>query len=301
MEGLLLVVGASGRSGNGRSASSDPSRVGTGSLRDRSAPADPTPAATSRTTGTRPSTAEGHRRAQDRTVTLRHERPRPAHHDTRRPPVQTSSPRLWSRLRDVRRVPSTQWGVEGAVDILRPVSRTSSTVPCGRQCCGEVGLLASRRRRGTAVRTGSGCSRGCSSPPPPNGPRSRSRRPQSPRGWRSLITVPAAGADVEVVVGGVEYAFRSDRGGYVHGEIRATLAPGWHEVTVAVAGRAPVAARVRVVDDRTARGVVSDIDDTILVTWLPRPLPRRVEHVLPARTRPPPGPRHERVAPAARR
>ena len=99
-----------------------------------------------------------------------------------------------------------------------------------------------------------------------------SRRPQSPRGWRSLITVPAAGVDVGVVVGGVEYAFTSDRGGYVHGEIRATLAPGWHDVTVAVAGRAPVVARVRVVDDRTARGVVSDIDDTILVTWLPRPL-----------------------------
>ena len=158
-----------------------------------------------------------------------------------------------SRLRDVRRVPSTQWGVEGAVDILRPVSRTSSTVPCGRHCCGEVGLLASRRRRGTAVRTGSGCSRGCSSPPPPNGPWRRRAGLSRPRGWRSLITVPAAGVDVEVVVGGVEYTFTSDRGGYVHGEIRATLAPGWHEVTVAVAGRAPVAARLRVVDDRTAR------------------------------------------------
>ena len=87
-----------------------------------------------------------------------------------------------------------------------------------------------------------------------------SRRPQSPRGWRSLITVPAVGVDVQVVVGGVDYAFRSDRGGYVHGEIRATLAPGWHEVTVAVAGRAPVVAQVRVINEHTR--VVSSATST---------------------------------------
>jgi phosphatidate phosphatase APP1 len=97
-------------------------------------------------------------------------------------------------------------------------------------------------------------------------------RPRSPRGWRSLITVPAVGVAVDVVVAGVAHPFTSDRGGYVHGEIRVALAPGWHDATVAVAGRTPVAARVRVVDERTTRGVVSDIDDTILVTWLPRPL-----------------------------
>jgi phosphatidate phosphatase APP1 len=99
-----------------------------------------------------------------------------------------------------------------------------------------------------------------------------SRRARSPRGWRSLITVPAVGVEVDALVGGVEHAFTSDRGGYVHGEVPVTLAPGWHDVTIAVAGRAPVAARVRVIDEHTTRGVVSDIDDTILVTWLPRPL-----------------------------
>jgi phosphatidate phosphatase APP1 len=100
----------------------------------------------------------------------------------------------------------------------------------------------------------------------------RSGQPQCPRGWRSLITVPAVGVEVEVVVGGLMHRLTADRGGYVHGEVPAALSPGWHDITVAVAGRAPVTARVRVVDERTTRGVVSDIDDTILITWLPRPL-----------------------------
>jgi phosphatidate phosphatase APP1 len=99
-----------------------------------------------------------------------------------------------------------------------------------------------------------------------------SGRPRSPRGWRSLLTVPAVGVDVAVAVGGVEHSFTSDRGGYVHGDVPVALAPGWHEAAVTVAGRAPVTARVRVVDEHTTRGVISDVDDTILVTWLPRPL-----------------------------
>ena len=50
------------------------------------------------------------------------------------------------------------------------------------------------------------------------------------------------------------------------------LVPGWHDAMVAVEHREPVAYRVRAVDPHAARAVVSDIDDTIVVTWLPRPL-----------------------------
>jgi phosphatidate phosphatase APP1 len=108
---------------------------------------------------------------------------------------------------------------------------------------------------------------------PPFEPAARgNRRPVSPRGWRSLVTVPAVGIDVTVAVGASVHVLRSDRGGYVHGEIRTELPPGWHDASVAVEGRAPVLSRVRVVDGRARRGVVCDIDDTILVTWLPRPL-----------------------------
>jgi len=75
-----------------------------------------------------------------------------------------------------------------------------------------------------------------------------------------------------VVVGGSAHVLTSDRGGYVHAEIRTELGPGWHDASIDVRGREPVLSRVRVVDAQTLHGVVSDIDDTILVTWLPRPL-----------------------------
>jgi phosphatidate phosphatase APP1 len=64
----------------------------------------------------------------------------------------------------------------------------------------------------------------------------------------------------------------SGRGGYVHAELPEVLVPGWHDVIVSIAGREPVACRVRAVDPQGSHGVVSDIDDTIVVTWVPRPL-----------------------------
>ncbi len=94
----------------------------------------------------------------------------------------------------------------------------------------------------------------------------------SRRGWRSLLTIPAVGIEVKIEIGGRAHVLTSDRGGYVHAEIPTELPPGWHDAIVTVHGRDPVSSRVRVVDARTTHGVVSDIDDTILVTWLPRPV-----------------------------
>ena len=55
-------------------------------------------------------------------------------------------------------------------------------------------------------------------------------------------------------------------------EVATRLSPGWHDTIIAVDGRNPVMSRVRVVDPLEEHGVISDIDDTILVTWVPRPL-----------------------------
>ena len=108
---------------------------------------------------------------------------------------------------------------------------------------------------------------------PPLEPGARpTRRPGAPRGWRSLLTIPAVGTGVTVTIGGSAHTLVADRGGYVHVEIAAQLPPGWHDATVTVSGRDPVSSRVRVVDEAATHGVVSDIDDTILVTWVPRPL-----------------------------
>jgi phosphatidate phosphatase APP1 len=77
---------------------------------------------------------------------------------------------------------------------------------------------------------------------------------------------------VSVTVGQRQHTLTAERGGYVHVELPLVLAPGWHDAAVAVEGREPVVCRVRAVHPTGSHGVCSDIDDTILVTWVPRKL-----------------------------
>jgi phosphatidate phosphatase APP1 len=102
--------------------------------------------------------------------------------------------------------------------------------------------------------------------------RAAARPAHAPRGWRSLVALPAAGTEVRLTVGAEVHLLHAERGGYVHAEVPAVLSPGWHDATLEVGGRAPVSCRIRIVDANATHGVVSDIDDTVLVTWLPRPL-----------------------------
>ena len=95
------------------------------------------------------------------------------------------------------------------------------------------------------------------------------------RGWRSFVTVPVPGQRVRASVDGVEHDLTSDRGGYLDVVLPASLAPGEHRVGLSVAGRTgpgeEVSAPVSVIGDGE-HGIVSDIDDTVMVTSLPRPL-----------------------------
>src|SRR5687767_9668355 len=92
------------------------------------------------------------------------------------------------------------------------------------------------------------------------------------RGWRRFLSAPAGRVQVRVEIGGVEHVMRSDRDGYVDEMVFGEFAPGWLSARWSVAGRDPVEAPVRVVAPGTTMGVVSDIDDTVIVTMLPRPL-----------------------------
>ncbi len=93
------------------------------------------------------------------------------------------------------------------------------------------------------------------------------------RGWRVFVTAPASGVPVTVTIGDREVYGRSDRGGYVdfvahdHG-----LEPGWQQVVVQAQGTEPVPADVFIVADDVTYGIVSDIDDTVITTMLPRPM-----------------------------
>lgn len=90
------------------------------------------------------------------------------------------------------------------------------------------------------------------------------------RGWRSFAAVPIGYAQVSIVVDGTRHEVVADRGGVVDTVLPADLPAGWHAVTMSVEGGDPVETRVYVVGDDARFGVVSDVDDTVMVTALPR-------------------------------
>lgn len=91
------------------------------------------------------------------------------------------------------------------------------------------------------------------------------------RGWRSFFTIPLAGCDVTITADGKQFVVHADRGGVVDVDVAVRLEPGVREVTVQAEGSAPVTARIFVADPNARIGILSDIDDTVMVTALPRP------------------------------
>ena len=101
------------------------------------------------------------------------------------------------------------------------------------------------------------------------------RRPGEPagaRGWRSFTSVPVEKAEVRVDVAGSAFSVTADRSGIVDAVVEVELPPGRHPIGLSVEGSAVSEAWVHVVADEVRVGVVSDIDDTVMVTALPRPL-----------------------------
>ncbi|AZZ55499.1 App1 family protein [Rathayibacter iranicus] len=91
------------------------------------------------------------------------------------------------------------------------------------------------------------------------------------RGWRSFTSVFVSGAVVSVEVDGQRHAVTADRGGVIDADLPITLSPGWHTITLSTAESKPVEAPVFIVRPEARLGVVSDVDDTVMVTALPRP------------------------------
>jgi phosphatidate phosphatase APP1 len=91
------------------------------------------------------------------------------------------------------------------------------------------------------------------------------------RGWRSFTGVPVAGAIVEVSVAGQVFQVEADRGGVIDQVIPVGLSPGWHTLSLKTETSEAVSCQIFVVSQETTLGVVCDIDDTVMVTALPRP------------------------------
>lgn len=92
------------------------------------------------------------------------------------------------------------------------------------------------------------------------------------RGWRAFMSVPVRNSQIEVELDGVTHLVQADAGGLVDVVLESSLPPGWHTITLRSANAEPAEARIQIVDPDARFGIVSDIDDTVMVTALPRPL-----------------------------
>lgn len=103
------------------------------------------------------------------------------------------------------------------------------------------------------------------------GDASARQRAEKVRGWRSFFSIPVEDRAVTVTAGGTEHLVIPNRGGIVDTRITVDLPPGWQTISLRTDDTEPVTAPVFIVDPDAAFGIVSDVDDTVMVTALPRP------------------------------
>jgi phosphatidate phosphatase APP1 len=100
---------------------------------------------------------------------------------------------------------------------------------------------------------------------------SEKARPRNIRGWRSFTSVPVNEVAVTITAGGLEYRVIADRGGVVDTRVEVDLPIGWNTIQLKTDDSRTVDAPIYVVDPAVRFGVLSDVDDTVMVTALPRP------------------------------
>jgi len=102
--------------------------------------------------------------------------------------------------------------------------------------------------------------------------RASDNRTESIRGWRSFTSVPVPDVSVTIEIGGIIHQVHADRGGVIDAVVPTGLQPGTHTVSLATEESHTVDAAIFVINPSMSMGVVSDVDDTVMVTALPRPL-----------------------------
>ena len=109
--------------------------------------------------------------------------------------------------------------------------------------------------------------------PDADDPVERADRFEYRRGWRNFLTAEALDVEVTIEVAGETHVTRTNRSGHVDVRLpNPGLAPGWADVTLTAPGSEPARVPIRVVAGDETFGLVSDIDDTVIRTYLPRPL-----------------------------
>ena len=92
------------------------------------------------------------------------------------------------------------------------------------------------------------------------------------RGWRTFTSLAVPNQRVRVSIDGEPVTeVIADRGGVIDAQVAVALEPGWHTVTLTTDHAEAAHAPVIVVNPDATVGVISDVDDTILITALPKP------------------------------
>nr|WP_298122357.1 phosphatase domain-containing protein [uncultured Aurantimicrobium sp.] len=101
--------------------------------------------------------------------------------------------------------------------------------------------------------------------------RKMKKRSESVRGWRSFVAVPVNDVSVTITINNIHTVVKADRGGVVDVQIPMKLSPGMHTVQLQAEGSEVTESTIHVISPKVTVGLVSDVDDTVMVTALPRP------------------------------
>lgn len=94
---------------------------------------------------------------------------------------------------------------------------------------------------------------------------------ESIRGWRSFTSIAISHAAVTVTIGEQSFNVVADEGGVIDTRIEVSLEPGVHDVTMEMSGSEIAITSVYIVPPEQKYGVIVDVDDTVMITALPRP------------------------------
>lgn len=105
----------------------------------------------------------------------------------------------------------------------------------------------------------------------PVDPTAEERLEESQRGWRQFISTHVAMLPITITAGSTTINTTTTRNGYVDVTVHGHgLEPGWQQVTITAVSGDSVEVPVYIVPPGTKYGLISDIDDTVIVTYLPR-------------------------------
>ena len=97
------------------------------------------------------------------------------------------------------------------------------------------------------------------------------KRADGVRGWRSFVSVPVSNAVVTITINGESHTVTADRGGVVDTLLEMSLSAGIHKVRIQSEDSEVAEAEVNIAPADATLGLISDVDDTVMVTALPRP------------------------------